>query len=110
MFPNVGMPHVLWQLQGVRVKKETPVMRNGKEVKDEEGHVLNTVTFETVQPGTQSAAQYDRTVRDLVNFLVWMGEPSQVERQRIGVFVLVAVGILIVLSYLLYKEYWKDVH
>jgi ubiquinol-cytochrome c reductase cytochrome c1 subunit len=110
VFPNVGMPHVLWRLQGVRIRKETPVMRDGKEVHDEEGDVLKTVTFETVQPGTQNAVEYDRTVRDLVNFLVWIGEPAQTERKQLGVFVLFAMGILIVLSYLLYKEYWKDVH
>jgi len=66
--------------------------------------------FETIRPGTQSAAEYDRTVRDLVNFMVWMGEPAQVKRKQLGVFVLMVIGILIVLSYLLYKEYWKDVH
>jgi len=110
VFPNVGMPHVLWQLQGERVRKEAPIMREGKEVTDGHGGVLKAVTFETVTPGTQSPAEYDRTVRDLVNFLVWIGEPTQAKRKQLGVFVLLAVGILILLSYLLYKEYWKDVH
>ena len=50
------------------------------------------------------------SVRDLVNFLVWMGEPAQAKRKQLGVFVLFVLGILIVLTYLLYKEYWKDVH
>jgi ubiquinol-cytochrome c reductase cytochrome c1 subunit len=110
VFPNVGMPHVLWRLQGERVRKEVPVMRDGKEVTDEHGGVLKSVTFETIQPGTQSVAEYDRTVRDLVNFLVWIGEPAQAQRTQLGVFVLMVLGVLIVLSYLLYKEYWKDVH
>jgi len=110
VFPTVGMPHVLWRLQGERVRKEAPVMRDGKEVKDEHGEVLKSVTFETIQPGTQSAVEYDRTVRDLVNFLVWMGEPAQAKRKQLGVFVLFVLGILIALTYLLYKEYWKDVH
>jgi ubiquinol-cytochrome c reductase cytochrome c1 subunit len=110
VFPNVGMPNVLWQLQGERVRKEAPVMRDGKEVSDGHGGVLKTVTFETVRPGTESVAEYDRTVRDLVNFLVWIGEPAQAKRKELGVFVLLALGILIVLSYLLYKNYWKDVH
>jgi ubiquinol-cytochrome c reductase cytochrome c1 subunit len=110
VYPNVGMPHSLWRLQGERVRKETPVMRDGKEVSDGHGGVLKKVTFETVRPGTQSAVEYDRTVRDLVNFLVWIGEPAQTTRKQLGAFVLFAIGILIVLSYLLYKEYWKDVH
>jgi ubiquinol-cytochrome c reductase cytochrome c1 subunit len=45
-----------------------------------------------------------------VNFLVWIGEPAQAQRTQLGVFVLMVLGVLIVLSYLLYKEYWKDVH
>ncbi len=85
-------------------------MRDGKEASDGHGGVLKAVTFETVTPGTMSAVEYDRTVRDLVNFLVWIGEPAQAKRQRIGVFVLLALGVLIVLTFLLYKEYWKDVH
>lgn len=109
VFPNVGMPHVLWRLQGERVRKEVPVKRDGKDVGDGHGGVLKSVTFETIRRGTQSAAEYDRTVRDLVGFLVWIGEPAQEKRERLGVFVLFAIGILIVLSYLLYKEYWKDV-
>ncbi len=110
VYPNVGMPHALWQLQGERVRRVSPVTRDGKEVGDGHGGVLKSVKFETVRPGTQSVAEYDRTVRDLVNFLVWIGEPIQTKRKQLGVFVLFAVGILIVLSYLLYKEYWKDVH
>jgi ubiquinol-cytochrome c reductase cytochrome c1 subunit len=110
VFPNVGMPHVLADLQGERVRKEEPVLRDGKEVSDGHGGVLKRVTFETVRPGSQTTIEYDRTVRDLVSFMVWMGEPVQAQRKQLGLFVLIAVGILIVLSYLLYKEYWKDVH
>jgi len=110
VFPNVAMPHVMWHLQGERIRKEEPVMRDGKEVGDGHGGVLKRVTFETVQPGSQTPVEFDRTVRDLVNFMVWMGEPAQTKRKQLGLFVLFAIGILIVLSYLLYKEYWKDVH
>jgi ubiquinol-cytochrome c reductase cytochrome c1 subunit len=104
------MPHVLADLQGERVRKEEPVLRDGKEVSDGHGGVLKRVTFETVRPGMQTTIEYDRTVRDLVSFMVWMGEPVQAQRKQLGLFVLIAIGILIVLSYLLYKEYWKDVH
>ncbi len=48
--------------------------------------------------------------RDLVNYLVWMGEPHQVARKQIGFWVLFVLGILIVLTWLLKKEFWKDIH
>jgi ubiquinol-cytochrome c reductase cytochrome c1 subunit len=57
-----------------------------------------------------SAPEYDRTMRDLVNFLVWMGEPHQLARKRLGVWVLFALTILVFMTYFLYKSYWKDVH
>ncbi|MCC6611607.1 MAG: cytochrome c1 [Burkholderiales bacterium] len=110
VFPTVAMPNVFEHLQGDRVRKEEPVMRDGKEVGDGHGGVLTRVTFETIRPGSQTPVEFDRTVRDLVNFLVWMGEPVQDQRKQIGFFALLAIGVLIVLSYLLYKEYWKDVH
>ena len=49
-------------------------------------------------------------VRDLVNFLVYMGDPSAESRKRIGIVVLLVLGVLFVLAYALKKEYWKDVH
>lgn len=57
-----------------------------------------------------SPAEYDASIRDLVNFLVLMGEPKQLERERLGVWVLIFLGILLVFSWLLKREYWKDVH
>ena len=60
--------------------------------------------------GTQSTVEYDRTVRDLVNFLVYMGEPAAGTRKHIGVIALFVLGILFVFAYLLKREYWKDVH
>ena len=109
VFPNVGMPHVLWQLQGERIRREEPVMRDGKPV-EEDGRPLMRVSYETVKPGTQTPEQYDRTVRDLVNFLVWMGEPHQLERKRIGIIVLFVLSVLALLTYMLKREFWKDVH
>ena len=109
VFPNVGMPHVLWQLQGVRIRKETPLVRDGKPV-EENGMPVMQVSYETVTPGTQSPEQYDRTVRDLVNFLVWMGEPQQLKRKEVGIFVLFVLGVLALLTYMLKQEFWKDVH
>ena len=104
VFPNVGMPHVLWELQGW----QKPVY---KTVTDSEGHEHQVVeSLELVEAGTQAPAEYDRTVRDLVNFLAYMGEPIKQERQRLGIKVLLYLLVFFVIAYLLKKEYWKDIH
>jgi ubiquinol-cytochrome c reductase cytochrome c1 subunit len=101
VFPNVGMPHALWMLQGERrLEVETP--------KDGHGHVA--YKWSDAAKGTQSAAEYDATVRDLVNFLAYVGEPHASSRRAIGVITLFFLGVLFVFAYLLKKEYWKDVH
>lgn len=103
VFSNVGMPHVLWQLQGMKKKVEV------KE-KDSHGHEAVHVKFETITEGTMSDVEFKRAMNDLVNFMVYMGEPIKMERQRIGIFVMFFLVFMFVLSYLLKKEYWKDVH
>jgi ubiquinol-cytochrome c reductase cytochrome c1 subunit len=99
VFPNVAMPHALWMLQGER---RMEVAAGGH------GHV--DYKWSELSRGAQSATEYDATVRDLVNFLVYVGEPHAASRQAIGVLTLFALGVLFVLAYLLKKEYWKDVH
>jgi ubiquinol-cytochrome c reductase cytochrome c1 subunit len=110
-FENVGMAHPLWQLQGERVRIEEVVKgEDGKDKKDGHGNVATQVRFETVRPGSLTPVQYDETVRDLVNFLVYVGEPDASSRKQIGVIVLFVLGLLFVLAFLLKKEFWKDVH
>ena len=99
VFPNVGMPHALWMLQGER-RLEVAA--------GEHGHV--DYKWSELSKGAQSVTEYDATVRDLVNFLVYVGEPHAASRKAIGVLTLFALGVLFVLAYLLKKEYWKDVH
>ena len=100
-FPQVAMPHVLWTMQGERRLEE---------VHAEGGHGANEYKWIQLTPGTQNEVQYDTTVRDLVNFLVYMGEPAASDRKRLGVLALFALGILFIFAYALKKEYWKDVH
>ena len=101
VFPNVAMPNVLWTLQGQRALDI---------VKGEEGgHETVDYKWRQLSQGRESQVEYDTTVRDLVNYLVYMGEPAAVERKRIGIVVLFALGILFIFAYLLKKEYWKDV-
>lgn len=104
VFPNVGMPNVLWELQGVQV----PVY---KTVTNDEGHehkMLEDVELE--EAGAQAPPDFDRTVRDLVNFLAYMGEPIKQQRKALGLKVLLFLLVFFVVAYLLKKEYWKDVH
>jgi ubiquinol-cytochrome c reductase cytochrome c1 subunit len=110
VYTSPVMPHVLWRLQGERALREEEVLKDGKPILGEGGKPAKLIRFEMVRPGTQSTAEYDKTVYDLVNFLVWMGEPYQVERKRLGVWVLFGLTILIFLTYFLKQTYWKDVH
>ena len=103
VFPTVAMPNPLWALQGERSMEVV-------EGKEGEGHGALEYKWTQLSPGTQNTVQYDTTVRDLVNFLVYVGEPAAVNRRRIGVAVLYALGVLFIFAYALKKEYWKDVH
>ena len=103
VFPNVGMPHVLWTLQGEKGLETV-------KTKDKSGHESVEQKWTTISEGKLTGPQYDATVRDLVNFLVWIGEPSANTRKQIGVVVLYVLGVLFVLAYLLKREFWKDVH
>jgi ubiquinol-cytochrome c reductase cytochrome c1 subunit len=99
-FPQVAMPHPLWTLQGERALEIVPA---------KDGHGPVEYKWSQLSPGTQSTVQYDTTVRDLVNFLIYMGEPAATSRKQIGIVTLFALVILFIFAYLLKKEYWKDV-
>jgi ubiquinol-cytochrome c reductase cytochrome c1 subunit len=101
-FPNVGMPHVLWELQGKRVPVYETVQNHGHEEQVFKG-------WQQVTPGTMSPAQYDQTIADLVNYLQWMGEPSQNTRVRVGVWVLLFLSVLTLFTWRLNAAFWKDV-
>ena len=102
-FPNIAMPHPLWELQGER----KPIF----EVSQQHGHEVRHFTgrWEQVTPGTMTPEEYDKTVGDLVNFLQWMGEPAQNKRVSIGVWVLLFLLFFTFLAWRLNAAYWKDV-
>ena len=103
-FKDVGMPHVLWELEGLK----QPVYET---YKDHEGNEAKRIVgYEMVRPGKMSPTEYDNAVRDLVNFMVYMGEPAKLSRYNIGVWVLLFLALLFVVSYAMKKEFWKDVH
>ncbi|HKA41569.1 MAG TPA: cytochrome c1 [Burkholderiales bacterium] len=103
VFPNVGMPHVLYQLQGVQALKTEEQTLPG-------GHKEQARKLALEKPGTLSPLEYNRMAADLANFLVYMGEPSRQSRVAVGIYVLMFLGALFVLAFALKKEYWKDVH
>lgn len=101
-FNNVGMPHVLWELQGERKPVFETVSDHGHE-----SHRL--VGWEQVKPGSMTAAEYDNAVGDLVAFMQWMAEPMQNARVRLGVWVLLFLAGFTVIAWRLNAAYWKDV-
>jgi ubiquinol-cytochrome c reductase cytochrome c1 subunit len=105
LFPNVGMPHALWELQGVRSAKfETVVDAHDKNKTEHK-----FVGFETVSAGKLNAVEYDNAVGDLVAYLQWMGEPAQNSRKRLGVWVVMFMALLATLAWRLNASYWKEV-
>jgi ubiquinol-cytochrome c reductase cytochrome c1 subunit len=106
--PSVAMPHVLATLEGVKVA----VFRN-VDTPGPGGTVIREKVFDhfvQVAPGSLSREEYLATVRDLVNFLDYVGEPSQVLRRSLGVKVVLFLLVFTALTYLLKREYWKNVH
>ncbi|MDR1063332.1 MAG: cytochrome c1 [Azoarcus sp.] len=99
VFANVGMPHALWDLQGVQTLEETV---------GEDGHKVQKFTLS--KSGSMSKETYDQAVADLVSFLVWMGEPDAGSRKTIGIYVLIFLAGLYLLTHALGKNYWKDIH
>ena len=106
VYPNVGMPHVLWQLQGIRAAKFEEKADPHDEGKTEKVFV----GFEQLTPGKLQSQAYDDNIADLVAFMSWMSEPAQLERKRLGVFVLLFLSVFTILAWRLNKSYWKSIH
>ena len=100
VFANASMPNVLWEMQGLQ-HAEYGAEKNGE--RPVEKLVL-------AQPGSQTPAQFDQTVRDITTFLEYAGEPAALKRQAIGVWVVLFLAFFTFLAWLLKKEYWRDVH
>ncbi len=104
VFKDVGMPHVLWELEGTKeaVFEEHEAHDGSKE------KVI--VGYKELTKGSRTKVEYDNDVKNLVAFLDYIGEPAKTERQSLGVWVLFYLFILLIVSYALKKEFWKDVH
>ncbi len=111
VFENVGMPHVMWTLQGQRGAKFEEIKaasEGGKENQQSaSGHKF--IGYQQLTPGELSAVEYDSAVADLVSYLVWMAEPAQKTRKQLGVWVLLFLGLFSILTWRLNAAYWKDI-
>jgi ubiquinol-cytochrome c reductase cytochrome c1 subunit len=104
VFQNVGMPHVLAELQGLQQPKY-------KSVTDSHGNESEIIVdFEIIKAGSMTKSEYDNTIHDLVAFLDYLAEPYKQTRKNVGTGVLIFLFAFLILAYLLKKEYWKDVH
>jgi ubiquinol-cytochrome c reductase cytochrome c1 subunit len=100
VFPHVAMPHVLYEWQG-----------HQRAVFTKDAHGVDLFeSFELAHPGSMSAEEYNNAMRDLTNFMVYLGEPAKLVRYQIGIYVLIFLAFFTVFAYLLKKEYWKDIH
>lgn len=104
-FPGVGMPHVLHELQGT----QRAIYATEADPHDAKKTLRVFKGYELSSPGQLTPAQYNEAIADLVAFLQWMGEPNQASRVRLGVWVLLFIGVLTLVSWRLNAAYWKDV-
>jgi len=95
VFENVAMPNVLENLQGDQLPCP-------------EEHCVELIHVEGT--GELSPEEFDKQVYDLVNFLTYLGEPVLMHRKTIGAYVLFFLAFLFVFTFMLNREYWKDVH
>jgi ubiquinol-cytochrome c reductase cytochrome c1 subunit len=103
VFPDVAMPNVLWQLQGEREPQYETREEHGHEVKVFQG-------WKQITPGAMTPVQYDQAVGDLVGYMQWMAEPEQNSRVRVGVWVLLFLGVFTFLAWRMNAAFWKEVH
>ena len=103
VFPDVGMPHVLWSLQGLQEPVYVTEVHDDVEIE-------KIGELKSIQAGKLSRVEFDMFLGDLTNFLVYIAEPVQVERRSLGWKVLLFLIVFFGFAYALKKEYWKDVH
>lgn len=115
LFPDVAMPHPMLALQGMQHCMPGPVLAPNRGIKRDPftgEDVLEDPCgrFAISVPGTMTPVEYDTAMYDLVNFLAYVAEPYALERVRIGIYVMLFLALLLVFSWLLSREYWKEVH
>lgn len=103
LLANASMPHVLWELQGI----QRPVMESYTDEAGQQHSQIKELRLD--QAGSMSPAEYDTAMRDITAFMIYLGEPSIIMREQIGIWVLLFLVVFTFLAYLLYKEFWRDI-
>lgn len=104
LLPGTSMPHVLWEFQGYQEAVFSEV-----ELPEGIGTQQEFERFELLTEGSMSPEEFDGFVRDTVNFLDYVSEPMQLERRKLGVWVLIYLTFFLIIAYMLKKQIWKDV-
>lgn len=119
LFENVAMPHVMYELQGAPKLVSMPGEAHGDDHADKHGeshavdetkYVAGGAVFDMSHRGKLSNAEFDSEMRDLTNFLVYLAEPAQMQRKKLGVWTIAFLILFMLLAMVLKKEYWRDVH
>ncbi len=104
-YPNSAMPHVLWELQGINEAKYV----DKKDLREEGKTVHEFEKFESIRPGKMNQADYEIAVADLTGFISYMSEPSQIQRKKLGGWVLMFLGVFLLIAWRLNASFWKDI-
>ena len=116
VFPQAAMPHVLYEWQGEQravyktIETKTVVTKEDGSKAEKKVQTKVFDKLELRRAGTMNEKEYNEAMRDLTNFLVYLGEPAKLVRYELGVYVLLFLAVFLIVAYLLKKEYWKDVH
>ena len=111
VFPGASMPHVLWELQGIQHPVTEPKQGNEPCEKGEfQGQCITGFSIPEAQKGRLSAEEYDAVAKDISAFLAYVGEPAALQRESMGVWVVLFLAFFTFLAWLLKTEYWRDVH
>ena len=107
VFPNVSMPHVLMELQGVQIDSCPSEPINNDLITGEQ--ICNLI-IDPERKGSMTSSEFDQAMYNLTNFLSYSAEPMQLERQKLGIYILLFIILLFIVTMLLKREYWKDIH
>lgn len=113
-FPNASMPNPLWELQGMQKHEVAAAAAANDGAAHDAGHgtdpACSPANLKVSAGGSRSAQEFDNDMQALTSFLEYVGEPAIIQRENLGVWVILYLVLLTFLLWLLKHEYWKDVH
>jgi ubiquinol-cytochrome c reductase cytochrome c1 subunit len=107
---GASMPNVLWELQGIQRATIEPMGEDGCPVAQVGGNCITGFVIQEHERGRMTPAEFDRAILDLTAFLTYVAEPARLQREALGVWVILFLSFFTLLAWLMKREYWKDVH